>query len=108
MAKTSAHESEEVIQRFRRITNVAQEPSRFPLPIGGYEKLPAVPLEQAVEELVDLVPMVQSCEEPADGLTQDEFADIMLYTVGREPLDECLYVVLNATLRSANRAKLKQ
>ncbi|CAF1517439.1 unnamed protein product [Adineta ricciae] len=105
MNKPSAYEREEVIQRFRRITDAAQEPNRFVLPIDGYEKLPAVPLEQTVEELVDLAPMVQGCEEPADGLTQDEFAAIMVYTMGWKPLDECLYADLNATLRSANRAK---
>ncbi|CAF2816009.1 unnamed protein product, partial [Rotaria sp. Silwood2] len=106
---------DDVVQRIRRITDVAQEPHQYLLPICGYEKLPLVPLEIAIEELVDFLPNIQSfayvakqrCEEPADGLTQDESAAIMLYSMGWEPLDECLYFVLNSTLRSPDRRKLK-
>jgi hypothetical protein len=106
---------EELAQRILRITDVAQEPNQFLLPISGYEKLPPVPLEIAVEELMDILPMVQSfayvakqrCEEPADGLSQDESAAIMLYTIGWEPLTECLYFALNTTLRSTDRQKLR-
>ncbi|CAF1086986.1 unnamed protein product [Rotaria sordida] len=101
-------------QRIRRVTDVAQEPHQYLLPICGYEKLPLVPLEIAIEELVNFLPNIQSfayvakqrCEEPADGLTQDESAAIMLYSMGWEPLDECLYFVLNSTLRSPDRRKL--
>jgi hypothetical protein len=105
----------ELAQRILRITDITQEPHQFLLPISGYEKLPLVPLEIAVEGLVDFLPTIQSyvyvakqrCEEPADGLTQDESAAIMLYSMGWEPLEECLYIVLNATLRSPDRGKLK-
>jgi hypothetical protein len=105
----------ELAQRILRITDITQEPHQFLLPISGYEKLPLVPLEIAVEGLVDFLPTIQSyvyvakqrCEEPADGLTQDESAAIMLYSMGWEPLEECLYIVLNATLRSSDRGKLK-
>ncbi|CAF1427915.1 unnamed protein product [Rotaria sordida] len=101
-------------QRIRRVTDVAQEPHQYLLPICGYEKLPLVPLEIAIEELVNFLPNIQSfayvakqrCEEPADGLTQDESAAIMLYSMGWEPLDDCLYFVLNSTLRSPDRRKL--
>ena len=48
----------------------------------------------------------QRCTKPADGLTQDESAAIMLYTMGWKPRDKCLYVVLNATLREKDREKL--
>ncbi|CAF1367724.1 unnamed protein product [Rotaria sordida] len=107
---------ETTAQRFLHITDVAHEPLRFIAPIGGYEKMPLVSLEQAVEPLVSILPAVQShayvckqiCENPDDGLTQDESASIMLYTMGWEPLDECLYFVLNNTLRSSERQqKLK-
>ncbi|CAF1312535.1 unnamed protein product [Rotaria sp. Silwood1] len=103
-------------QRILRITDIAQEPLQFLAPISGYGKAPLVSLEQAVEPLVPILPEVQSyayaakqrCENPADGLTQDESASIMLYTMGWEPLDECLYFVLNDTLRSSERRqKLK-
>ncbi|CAF1290374.1 unnamed protein product [Rotaria magnacalcarata] len=99
------------VQRMLRITDIAEEPLEFLTPISGYAKMPLVPLEEAVEPLVSILPEVQSyayvakqrCENPADGLTQDESASIMLYTMGWEPLDECLYFVLNKTLRSPNR-----
>jgi hypothetical protein len=85
------------------------------MPIGGYENAPLVPLETAVEPLVTLLPTVQThayvakerCKKPADGLTPDESASIMLYTMGWEPFETSLYVVLNTTLRSSDRQKLK-
>jgi hypothetical protein len=102
-------------QRVLRITDIAQEPLEILLPIAGYENMPLVSLEEAVEKLVHLLPTVQTyaflakqrCKTPADGLTQNESASIMLYTMGWEPLDQCLYVVLNTTLRSIDRQKLK-
>jgi hypothetical protein len=104
-----------VMQRVRRFTDVDHEPLEFLSPIGGYEEMPVVSLEDAVEKLVHLLPAVQShayiakqrCKKPADGLTRDESASIMLYTMEWEPLDKCLYVALNSALRSANRQKLK-
>ncbi|CAF5131503.1 unnamed protein product, partial [Rotaria sp. Silwood1] len=102
---------EAIAQRILRLTDIAQEPLEFLSPISGYEEMPLVSLEETVEKLVHILPTVQSyayvakqrCKNPADGLTQDESASIMLYTMGWEPLDKCLYVVLNATLRTANR-----
>jgi hypothetical protein len=101
-------------ERISRIADVGQEPLELFSPIGGYEKMPLVSLEEAVKELVHLLPAVQShayiakqkCKKPADGLSQDESASIMLYTMGWKPHDECLYVALNATLRSKDREKL--
>ncbi|CAF4173163.1 unnamed protein product, partial [Rotaria sordida] len=104
------------VQRILRITDIVQKPLEFITPIGGYEEMPLVPLEIAVEPLVSILPAVQShayvakqrCKNPADELTQDESASIMLYTMEWEPLDECLYFVLNDTLRSSQRQqKLK-
>ncbi|CAF1457163.1 unnamed protein product, partial [Rotaria sordida] len=48
-----------------------------------------------------------NCENPSDGLNQNESASICLYTMGWEPRQRCLYYVLNATLRNENRNKLK-
>lgn len=104
-----------ISQRVRRLTDVSQEPNNFLMPISGYEKMPLVSLEQAVEPLVSLLPQIkmyaraakQNCKNPADNLTQDQSASIMLYSMGWEPSDECLYVALNATLRSSNRTKLR-
>ncbi|CAF3558271.1 unnamed protein product [Rotaria sp. Silwood1] len=108
-------EDEKIAQRVLRLTDIAGEPSEFLMPISGYEKMPLVSLEEAVEPLVSILPVVKSyaraakqkCKKPADNLTPDESASIMLYSMGWEPLEECLYFALNATLRSTNRAKLK-
>ncbi|CAF1102523.1 unnamed protein product [Adineta steineri] len=85
------------------------------MPIVGYEKMPLVSLETAVQPLIDLLPNIQQyvyvakqrSKEATDGLTQDESASIMLYSMGWEPSDECLYVMLNKSLRSENRTQLK-
>lgn len=45
-------------------------------------------------------------DPPADNLSLDESASLMLYSMEWEPQEECLYHVLNATLRSENRKKL--
>jgi hypothetical protein len=97
---------EAMAQRALRFTDIAREPLEFLSPIGGYEEMPLVSLEEAVKKLVHLLPAIQShayiakqrCKKPSDGLSQDESASIMLYTMGWEPLDKCLYVVLNAAL----------
>ncbi|CAF4236010.1 unnamed protein product [Rotaria socialis] len=113
---TAGGGEEATIQRILRITDVAEESLKFLAPIGGYSRMPLVSLEEAVEPLVPILPDVQShayvakqnCKKPADKLTQDESASIMLYTMGWEPPEECLYVVLNTTLRATNRQqKLK-
>ncbi|CAF3994132.1 unnamed protein product, partial [Rotaria sp. Silwood1] len=113
MATSGEHEK--LSQRVLRLTDVAQEPTDFLMPISGYEKMPLVSLEEAVEPLVSMLPAVKiyayaakkKCKKPADNLTPDESASIMLYSMGWEPLDECLYFALNSALRSTNRAKLK-
>ena len=109
MAKQEHNEL--MAQRILRITDVAQEPLEFLSPIGGYAKMPLVSLEEAVKPLVDILPDVQShayvarqrCQNPADGLSPDESASIMLYTMSWDPMDECLYIALNRTLRSSDR-----
>ncbi|CAF1663345.1 unnamed protein product, partial [Adineta ricciae] len=107
---------ETTTQRMLRMTDIINEPLEFLTPISGYAKMPLVSLEQAIEPLVSILPEVQSyayvakqrCKKPADNLTQDESASIVLYTMTWEPLEKCLYIVLNQTLRSANRQqKLK-
>jgi len=73
-----------------------------------------VSLEEAVEKLVPIISLIQRyayvakgrCKKPAGELIQDESAAIMLYTMEWKPLDKCLYVVLNATLREKDREKL--
>jgi hypothetical protein len=77
--------------------------------------MPLVSLEEAVIPLIPILPDIRrkvhtaklKCTIPADSLTPDQSAAIMLYTMDWEPQDECLYVVLNAHLRAADRKKLK-
>lgn len=85
------------------------------LPIEGYANLPILPLELAVEPLMHILPSIQiyvgkaksKCLNPAHGLTSDQSASIMLCTMRWQPLDQCLSFVLNTTLRSTDREKLK-
>ncbi|CAF1434136.1 unnamed protein product [Adineta steineri] len=108
-------EDEYFAQRLLRLTDIPKEPMDFLMPISGYEEMPIVSLEEALEPLVHILPRVKSyartaknkCKQPADNLTQDESASIMLYSMGWEPSDKCLYCALNATLRSKNRTNLK-
>lgn len=99
----------------QRYFDVFQEPCRMLMPIQGYEKKPLVSIEEAVDPLVPLVPDVKrmayvakmKCEKsPANNLSLDESASIILYTMEWEPQEECLYYVLNATLRAEDRKQL--
>jgi len=90
---------------------VAAENHDILLPIEGHEKMPLVTLEEAIVPLVSILPDIRrkahtaqlKCKNPADGLTSDQSAAIMLYTMEWEPQDQCLYFALNAHLRTADR-----
>lgn len=105
----------EIEQRIQRLTDIADEPHDFLMPVDGYENMPIVSLEKAVEPLLPFLPKVlkyvyiakQKSKDPKDGLTEDESASIMLYSMGWEPNNQCLYVAMNSILRSKDRAKLK-
>lgn len=76
-----------------RFMDVVEENGRMLAPIQGYKQLPIVSLEEAVDPLISIVPHVkqmvwivkQNCHEPADGLTSNESASIMLYTLEWQP-----------------------
>ncbi|CAF2114819.1 unnamed protein product [Rotaria magnacalcarata] len=112
---TGGDDGGKTAQRILRMSDIAKEPLEILMPIGGYEDMLLVSLEIAVEPLTSFLPAVQSyayavkerCENPSDGLTPDQSAAIMLYSMGWKPLDKCLYVALNATLRSKDRSKLE-
>ncbi|CAF3895981.1 unnamed protein product [Rotaria sp. Silwood1] len=97
-----------------RVTDFSSLPKRMLAPIEGYTSTPLVSIEDAVKPLVNIVPEVerniyivkQNCKNPADGLTTDESASIMLYTYESMPQEHSLYVILNETLRSEERQKL--
>ncbi|CAF1209362.1 unnamed protein product [Adineta steineri] len=111
---TTAYQ-EKATARISRLSDIFRTPSRMLMPIRGYEKLPLVSLETAVQPLITLLPKIQQyayvakqrADVATDGLTQDESASIMLYSMDWEPSDECLYAVLNKSLRSENRTQLK-
>ncbi|CAF1274980.1 unnamed protein product [Rotaria sordida] len=98
-----------------RFSDIASEPRRMLSPIQGYENKPLVSLEEVIRPLISLVPDVEqmvwialeNCKNPKDGLTTDESASIMLYTMEWQPYEKSFYVILNAALRAANREYLK-
>ncbi|CAF4926723.1 unnamed protein product [Rotaria socialis] len=103
-------------QHTQRFSDILGEPCQMLMPIEGYEKKPIVTLEEAVEPIVEYVPDVRrrayfakmKCAEISPGeLSIDEAASITLYSMEWEPQDECLYRVLNKTLRNENRQKLR-
>jgi hypothetical protein len=87
---------------------------RMLAPIEGYENMPVVSLEEAVKPLINIVPKIErnvsivkeNCHNPEDGLTSDESASIMLYTLESMPHEKSLYFILNTTLRLEQRQKL--
>jgi hypothetical protein len=98
-----------------RYSNLTTEPRRMLPPIQGYEKMPLVSLEEAVDPLISLVPEVERMAwtvkqyhfEGEHGLNDDESASILLYTMEWEPGDKSFYIILNNTLQAANRNLLK-
>ncbi|CAF1609819.1 unnamed protein product, partial [Didymodactylos carnosus] len=97
------------------ITDVQLEPRKTLMPIGGYEAMPLLPIEIAVETLVDIIPDIQRktyiaklCAQDhtsTDSLTIDESTSIILFTMEWNP--ESLYSALNRGLRSEDRRALK-
>ncbi|CAF1439640.1 unnamed protein product [Adineta steineri] len=103
-------------QQYTRISDIANEPQKMFMPIEGYEEMPIVPLEEAVAPLISILPKIQTytyvakqrCESVSpNGLTQDESASVILYSMEWEPHEKCLYFALNAALRTEDRRKLK-
>ncbi|CAF1638317.1 unnamed protein product [Adineta ricciae] len=99
----------------QRFSDYTLQPRRMLPPILGYENMPLVSLEKAVEPLHALVPEVermtwtvkQNHFEDDHHLTADEAASILLYTLEWEPRHKSFYAILNTTLQAANRQLLK-
>ena len=105
-----------VAQHRERFADVESNASRILLPIQGYADKPLVSLEEAVEPLSSIIHDIKrmaacakwNCKDlPPDQLSRDQSAAIMLYSMEWEPQNQCLYFVLNASLRDENRQKLK-
>jgi hypothetical protein len=111
MAEKFVDESKHVL----RFSDFTVNPQRMLPPIQGFEKMPLVSLEQAVDPLTSLVPEVermawtvkQSHFTGEHGLTDDESASILLYTLEWEPQNKSFYIILNNTLQTANRQLLR-
>ena len=104
--------------RLRNIRLINQEIKDQPIlgPIVGYtqEQLPS--LLEACKPLIDVVDNILNYasiaiettpEHPPDDLTQDESASIRLYTMEWNNKKPSLYSVLNRTLRTEHRDKLR-
>ncbi|CAF4526793.1 unnamed protein product, partial [Rotaria sp. Silwood2] len=103
-------------QRRQRFSDVEENPRRKLMPISGYEKKSLVTLEEAVEPLETIVDNVKNnaawakwkcTEPPADNLTTNQSAAIILYTMEPNDEKECVYYILNSTLRDEDRKNLK-
>ncbi|CAF3428480.1 unnamed protein product [Rotaria socialis] len=102
-----------------KMTDLSDDQKQILQPTTGYNDEPLLPLEEACESLLNMVPRLQAhvrmakenFKHPVDGLTQDESAAIHLYTMqwdsGNEEVDESLYAHLNRTLKEVDRLKLR-
>ncbi|CAF4303697.1 unnamed protein product, partial [Rotaria sp. Silwood2] len=97
-----------------RLLDASEEHLNTLIPLLGYATKRLVSLKEAVLELRELVNEVDArvwtatnrCRNPADKLTQDESAAIVLYTIDWDPDHPSLYSILNRTLRLEDRRKL--
>jgi hypothetical protein len=103
------------LKNFVQFSDLAEEHLLTLSPIYGYEQMPLVTLEEAIQPLLSLVPDIkqkldivkENCQEIKDGLTINESASIMLYSMQWQPKEQSLNLILNRTLRDENRDKLK-
>ena len=103
----------------RYITGNSDEPKQILQPILGYAHVPLVPLEEACQPLLNIVPCLptyiwiakENSKHSSDGLTRDESAAIHLYTMEWDSDDKrtypSLYTHLNRTLKLIDRTKLR-
>jgi len=100
----------------RLLESVRDEPKKMLLPISGYEKETVTSLEDACEPIKDLFDeklkqyvtiAKMNSTEPENELSPDESACIYMYTLEWDVHDESSYMVLNRTLRAADRNKLR-
>ena len=114
-ATSKENNNESQVHNADRVSDVTKEPDVMLLPIEGYEKKPLVSLEEAVAPLVELVSDIKRkawiaktrATNPKDGLTSDESAAIILYSMEWPEEEQSLYQVLNSTLRAEKRSLLK-
>jgi hypothetical protein len=98
-----------------RVSDLFDEPlDRLLVPIQGYEDQPLLPLIETIKPISQLFNRIENyvfvalynCQNPADGLDQQESASIHLYTM-QFSSGPSLYQLLNQSLRAENRDELK-
>ncbi|CAF4866399.1 unnamed protein product, partial [Rotaria socialis] len=97
-----------------RLLDASEERLNALAPLHGYAEERLVSLEDAVVSLRNLVHNIDvrvwtatnRSENPADKLTPNESAAIILYTIEWDPSHPSLYLVLNRSLRLEDRRKL--
>jgi hypothetical protein len=98
------------------LESVRDEPKKMLQPISGYEKVTVKSLDDACEPIKDLFDQKlqqnvtiakMNSTEPEDKLSSDESAAIHLYTMEWDVHENSLYMVLNRSLRLADRTKLQ-
>jgi hypothetical protein len=101
---------------YRVVSNIPDESEQILEPISGYDREPLVSIENACEPLKDILndelqlkirDAKTKSTKPKNGLTSDESASIHLYTMEWDERKNSLYMVLNQTLRLADRTKLQ-
>ncbi|UJR32841.1 hypothetical protein I4U23_020303 [Adineta vaga] len=78
--------------------------------IEEFQQTPIVSFEHAIQSLISIVPTIESyiqiikdkSRDSIDGLTFDESASIMLYSIQWQPYEQCLYAILNSILFKSN------
>ena len=93
---------------------VGEDNQRLP-PIHGYQDKPLASLERAVAPVISLVPDVETMvaclkkgiNKPFNNLSLDETRVLTLYTMEWEPRENSFFYVLNQTLRTKKRDRLK-
>jgi hypothetical protein len=97
-----------------RFTSLSDDSTYHLSPIKGYENMPSVSLEKAVKPISHLFHDINkymrvamaNCENPADGLTQQQAASIYLYTMEFKN-GSSLYLSLNGVLRTKQHSNIK-
>ena len=114
---TELNERREISRRNNRLLIEEEPKDSVELgPIVGYAQESPLSLFDACIPLVEIVRDILNCvaialkqipEQPADGLTRDESAAICLYTMEWIEDEKSLYMILNRTLRTGDRADLR-
>lgn len=113
MASTTTNEFE--LKSLARFCDLAEETLGAVPPVQGCEQTPLVTLGEALEPLHALVPGAKQRlallndrqRQVQDGLTFDESASIMLYTMHWQTEEDSFSLLLNRALRDVNRERVK-